>query len=114
METLRREHGFSDVEWRAELARGVVGSPPRVAGTHGDGAGGGSGRSNGGPEILSVDDAADYLGVHSQTVRNYIRSGKLPAYRLAGERYIRVLRKDLLALLERVQTDVSEENEEKT
>lgn len=114
METLRREHGFSEVEWRAELARGVVGSPPRVAGTHGNGAGGGSGRGSGGPDILSVDTAAEYLGVHAQTVRNYIRSGKLPAYRLAGERYIRVLRKDLLALLERVQTDGPEQDEDET
>lgn len=109
MEALRREHGFSDVEWRGELARGVVGSPPRLAGARGDGADGGSGRSPGGPDILSVDAAAEYLGVHAQTVRNYIRSGKLPAYRLAGERFIRVLRKDLLALLELVRTDGSDE-----
>lgn len=114
METLRREHGFSDVAWRAELARGVVGSPPRVAGPDGNGAGGRAGRNPDGPDILSVETAAEYLGVHSQTVRNYIRSGKLPAYRLAGERYIRVLRKDLLALLERVRTDGSDEDEEKT
>lgn len=112
METLLREHGFSEVEWRAQLARGVVGAPPRLVGPDGSGTAGGSGRP-GGPEILGVDDAAEYLGVHAQTVRNYIRSGKLPAYRLAGERYIRVLRKDLLALLERVRTD-SEDEEETT
>ena len=74
---------------------------------------GGVARTPGGPEILGVEDAAEYLGVHSQTVRNYIRSGKLPAYRLAGERYLRVLRKDLLTLLEQVPTEGSEEDEEK-
>lgn len=40
-----------------------------------------------------------------RTACTYIRSGKLPAYRLAGERSVRVLRKDLLALLERVHSD---------
>ncbi|HKK28687.1 MAG TPA: helix-turn-helix domain-containing protein [Gemmatimonadota bacterium] len=102
------EMGFSAAEWRAELARGVVGAPPRLAGEAATTAATGPG----GPEILGVEDAADYLDVHPQTVRNYIRSGKLPAYRLAGERFLRVLRKDLLALLERVQPDGADASEE--
>ena len=57
-------------------------------------------------------NTAEYLGVHPQTVRNYIRSGELPPYRLAGERLLRVLRKDLLALLEPVQSDGAGESEE--
>lgn len=112
MAELRRRHGFDDVAWRAALARGEVGFPPALAGD-GTTAGGGERRPGAaGPELLSVDQAADYLGVHAQTIRNYIRAGKLPAYRLAGERYIRLLRKDLLSLLERVPTD--EESEENT
>lgn len=102
MDELRARHGFSSAEWRATLARGDVGPWRRLAGPRGDGTDGARPRGGHAPALLSVDDAAEYLGVHSQTVRNYIRSGKLPAYRLAGERYIRVLRKDLPALLERV------------
>ncbi|MDP2481204.1 MAG: helix-turn-helix domain-containing protein [Candidatus Palauibacterales bacterium] len=103
--------GLSDAEWRAELARGVVGAPPRLAGGS-KGASATTVGAPGGPDILGVEDAAHYLGVHPQTVRNYIRSGKLPAYRLAGERFLRVLRKDLLALLERVRADGEPDAEE--
>ncbi len=99
MAALRGAHGFTGAEWRAALAEldpSLDGGPTVRA----------DGRSSARiPELLSVDDAAEFLGVHAQTVRNYIRSGKLPAYRLAGERFIRVLRRDLLALLERVQVE---------
>lgn len=112
MAEIRERHGFSSQEWRATLAREAVGVPVRFRSNTPDNGAGGDGGGAPDLEILSVDDAAGYLDVHSQTVRNYIRGGKLPAYRLAGERYIRVLRKDLLALLERVPTDVSDEDEE--
>ena len=51
-------------------------------------------------QFFSPDEAAEFLGVHTQTVRGYIRTGKLPALRLAGERALRIQRSDLLALLE--------------
>lgn len=105
---LGERYGFSESEWRAALARGAVGALPHFT------AEGGDGGTPARPDILGVDEAAELLDVHSQTVRNYIRSGKLPAYRLAGERYIRILRRDLLALLERVPTDAPDETEEKT
>ncbi len=98
MAELREAHGFTSTEWRAALAAmdpALDPAHPRQSATAGARV----------PELLSVDDAADFLDVHAQTVRNYIRSGKLPAYRLAGERFIRVLRRDLLALLERVPVD---------
>src|SRR5690606_7338558 len=39
------------------------------------------------PERLySPEDAAEYLGVHVQTVRAWVRSGRLRAARLAGKR----------------------------
>lgn len=50
--------------------------------------------------LLTPDEAARLLGVHIQTVRAYIRGGKLPAFRVAGERAIRIRRDDLNALLE--------------
>jgi len=51
-------------------------------------------------DYLSPEDAAEALGIHVQTVRAYIRSGKLPALRLAGERAIRIRRSDLETVLE--------------
>ena len=51
-------------------------------------------------QFFSPDEAAEFLGVHVQTIRGYIRMGKLPALRLDGERALRIKREDLLALLE--------------
>lgn len=56
-------------------------------------------------EYLSPEDAAQTLGVHVQTLRAYIRSGKLPALRLAGERAIRIRREDLAKVLEPLQAE---------
>ena len=102
MAELRERHGFTAVEWRAALARGELGPASTVGTSNGAGPDDGSA---GAPELLSVDRAASFLDVHAQTVRNYIRAGKLPAYRLAGEGFIRVLRRDLLGLLEPVDAD---------
>jgi excisionase family DNA binding protein len=55
-----------------------------------------------GQAFFTVDQAAQFLGIHHQTLRGYIRSGKLPAYRLAGEKVLRIKREDLMALLEPV------------
>jgi excisionase family DNA binding protein len=51
-------------------------------------------------QFFSPDEAAEFLDIHTQTIRGYIRTGKLPALRLAGERALRIQREDLLALLE--------------
>lgn len=48
-----------------------------------------------GEDLLSPEQVAAELGVHIQTVRGYIRRGKLAACRLAGERVIRIRRSDL-------------------
>ena len=117
MAHLRGRHGFTPAEWRAALARGLLGPSGAddgdEAGAEAAPATGGgpsvAGRGAGAPELFSVEEAASLLGVHAQTVRNYIRGGKLPAYRLAGERFIRVLRRDLLALLEPVAAEEAEE-----
>ena len=55
-----------------------------------------------GQAFFTVDQAAAFLGIHHQTLRGYIKGGKLPAYRLAGEKVLRIKREDLMALLEPV------------
>ena len=55
-----------------------------------------------GQAFFTVDQAAQFLGIHHQTLRGYIKGGKLPAYRLAGEKVLRIKREDLMALLEPV------------
>jgi excisionase family DNA binding protein len=60
-------------------------------------------------ELFTVDQAADFLGIHHQTLRGYIKSGKLPAYRLAGEKVLRIKREDLMTLLEPVSVGDVEE-----
>lgn len=47
---------------------------------------------------LSVADAAEYIGVSTQTIRRYIESGRLPAYRL-GKKLVKVRDTDLDALM---------------
>ncbi|MGD9933061.1 MAG: helix-turn-helix domain-containing protein [Dehalococcoidia bacterium] len=54
------------------------------------------------PELLSPEEAAEYLRVHVQTVRAWIRSGKLKASRLVGQRSLRIHRSDLASVLEPV------------
>ena len=95
MGRLKADFGFDATAWRAalvawqptSLARAEREPPPRLAAAPVK-------------ALLSPDEAAGVLGVHTQTVRGYIRSGKLMAHRLAGERALRIRYQDLLALLE--------------
>ncbi len=41
---------------------------------------------------LTIKQAAETIGVHENTIRLWIKSGTLPAYRLAGTKIIRVTR----------------------
>ncbi|AZS08240.1 excise [Mycobacterium phage IronMan] len=50
------------------------------------------------PARASIQQTADYLGVSTRTVRNYIAAGKLKAVRL-GPRLIRVERDSVEALM---------------
>ncbi len=59
--------------------------------------------------LYSTEEAADYLGVHVQTVRAWIRSGKLPASRLAGQKSIRIREGDLQSVLEPIDPKQLEE-----
>jgi len=93
MEALRRQFGFDSLAWRAALASldhaPAPVAAPRPAAT-----------ASAGRPYFSPEEAADYLGVHIQTIRGYIRNGKLRALRIAGERAIRIRRDDLDLLLE--------------
>lgn len=57
---------------------------------------------------LSPEQAADLLGVHHQTIRSYIRSGKLAAVRIAGERAVRIRRDSFDQLMEPLTSFESE------
>ncbi len=56
-------------------------------------------------QLFSPEEAADYLGVHVQTVRGWIRSGRLPASRLTGQRALRIRASDLRRVLEPIVPD---------
>lgn len=56
-------------------------------------------------EILTVEQAADYLQVHKMTLYRYIREGLLPAVKL-GKMY-RIYRKDVEAFLDSLKHDPS-------
>jgi excisionase family DNA binding protein len=51
-------------------------------------------------KLYSPEEAAEYLNVHVQTVRAWIRSGRLKARRLAGQRALRITASDLMSVLE--------------
>jgi excisionase family DNA binding protein len=53
---------------------------------------------------LSLGDVAQELGVNVRTVRRYIASGQLAAYRV-GPRLLRVDRADLDAFVRRIPTE---------
>jgi excisionase family DNA binding protein len=103
MEKLKRTYSFTSTEWRAELAKWRPETAFSAAAET---------TAPVSPErsLLSPEEAADLLGVHTQTVRGYIRSGKLPAHRLAGERALRIRREDIFDLLEPISTEEMETN----
>ncbi len=51
--------------------------------------------------LVTIPEAADFLGCHPRTIRRRIASGELPAYRV-GSRMIRVSEDDLQVLLQRI------------
>jgi excisionase family DNA binding protein len=51
-------------------------------------------------KLYSPEAAAEYLNVHVQTVRSWIRSGRLRAHRLAGQRALRIKASELQSVLE--------------
>ena len=58
-----------------------------------------------GRELLTVEQAANYLQLSQSSIRSYIRQGKLLAYRIAGKRKVLIKREELLTLLEPARLD---------
>ncbi len=102
MGALKGSHGITSASWRAAVAR--IEWNESSAAEHA--------RVTGEPKVLreylTPDEAAEALGIHVQTMRAYIRSERLPAFRLAGERAIRILRSDLARVLEPLGGDRKE------
>jgi excisionase family DNA binding protein len=90
MGELKRAHGITSASWRAAVAR--IGRDEAGAQLPAE--------RRKAPEYLTPEEAAETLGIHVQTMRGYIRNGRVPGFRLAGERAIRVLRTDLEKVLE--------------
>jgi excisionase family DNA binding protein len=105
---IRRRYDLDSTGLRAALARvpppalpGMAVAPAPSAGVRSQSlAHTGAQDPPTGTGLMNPEEAAAFLGLHIQTIRGYIRNGKLPAFRVAGERSIRVRRDDLLALLE--------------
>jgi excisionase family DNA binding protein len=100
MADLKEKYGFSGREWRMALSDWQYISTEKTVTGSKKGVGNRSVMEIREKQFFSPDEAAEFLGVHVQTIRGYIRVGKLPALRLAGERVLRIKREDLLALLE--------------
>ena len=95
MGELKRAHGITSGSWRAAISRlAGSGDAPEEPGRTGNSP------AQGGREYYTPEEAAAALGIHVQTMRAYIRTGRLPAYRIAGERAIRIRRNDLERILE--------------
>ncbi len=102
MGELKHAHGITSASWRAAVARIGAGESngaklPTAS------------EKKGAREYLTPEEAAEALGIHVQTMRAYIRSERLPAFRLAGERAIRILRTDLEKVLEPLGGEKKEE-----
>lgn len=51
-------------------------------------------------DLLTVEQAANYLHVSQSSIRSYIRQGRLKAFRVAGLRKVLIARHEVLSLLE--------------
>lgn len=103
MGELKRAHGITSASWRAAVARlgaNEANGAKRDTVTSGQ---------KSAREYLTPEEAAETLSIHVQTMRAYIRSGRLPAYRVAGERALRILRADLEKVLEPLGGEKKEE-----
>ena len=54
-------------------------------------------------ELLTVKEAAEFLGVSPNTIRNWDRNGKIPVHRHPISRYRLFKREDLESVLDRIE-----------
>ena len=96
MGQLKRSYGITNASWRVAVARSWSSRFGKdTSESHEDDS-----ETGDLDNYLTPEEAAKALSIHVQTVRAYVRSGKLPALRLAGERVIRIRRADLDTVLE--------------
>lgn len=62
--------------------------------------------------VYTVKETAALLKLSERSIRRYIRQGKLKAYRVAGERELRIRGQDLLRLLEPVDNQSDDNHTE--
>ena len=98
MGLLKKQYGFTNAQWRGSVAASTMPlkeKPPVGSETE---------ETVRTPqrEYLTPEEAAEVLAIHVQTLRAHVRSGKLPALRLAGERALRIRRSDLEKIFEPV------------
>ena len=60
-------------------------------------------------DLLTVEQAANYLQLSQSSIRSYIRQGKLKAFRVAGKRKVLIPRDELLKLLEPARGELLDE-----
>ena len=60
-------------------------------------------------DLLTVEQAANYLQLSQSSIRSYIRQGKLKAFRVAGKRKVLIPRDELLKLLEPARGELRED-----
>ncbi len=91
------------------LVFGELGVRPEQVEEYARSAGASGGASGGDAlpleRLYSPEEAAEYLGVHVQTVRAWIRSGRLKASRLTGQRALRITASDLMTVLEPIEAE---------
>jgi excisionase family DNA binding protein len=103
MGELKRAHQITSASWRAAIAA------LEADDIDGSGLDHAKGVARSVRDYLTPEEAAETLSVHVQTMRSYIRSGRLPAFRLAGERAIRIRLGDLEKVLEPLFGEKKEE-----
>ncbi len=60
-------------------------------------------------DLLTVEQAAQYLQVSQSSIRSYIRQGRLQAFRIAGKRKVLIARSAIMGLLEPARPEDLEE-----
>ena len=92
---LKGRHSITSAQWRTALAALALRTEEQVTVSAVVSSGPAAGR-----DYLTPEEVAEMLAIHVQTVRAHVRSGKLPALRLAGERAIRIRRSDVEKVFE--------------